>query len=238
MTDWFVFLHYGLCIVFWPNSDYADDVLVGVLDTGIWPERQSFSDSGLSLVLVGWKGVCETGPDFPASACNRKIIGARAFYKGYESYLERPMDESTESKSPRDTEGHGTHTASTAAGSVVSNVSFCGIYAKGEARGMATKARIAAYKICWSFGCFDSDILAAMDQAIADGVHVISLFVGANGYAPLYSKDSIAIGAFSTAEHGILVSCFAGNSGPSPYTAVNIAPWILTVGASTIDREL
>ncbi|XP_041015634.1 subtilisin-like protease SBT1.4 [Juglans microcarpa x Juglans regia] len=221
----------------WPNSDYADDVVVGVLDTGIWPERPSFSDSGLSPVPAGWKGVCETGPEFPASACNRKIIGARAFYKGYESYLERPMDESTESKSPRDTEGHGTHTASTAAGSVVSNVSFCGIYAKGEARGMATKARIAAYKICWSFGCFDSDILAAMDQAIADGVHIISLSVGAGGYAPPYSKDSIAIGAFGAAQHGVLVSCSAGNSGPSPYTAVNIAPWILTVGASTIDRE-
>lgn len=146
------------------------------------------------------------------------------------------MDETRESKSARDTEGHGTHTASTAAGSSVSNASFYQ-YAGGEARGMASKARIAAYKICWSFGCFDSDILAAMDQAIADGVHVISLSVGANGYAPEYDHDSIAIGAFGAAQNGVLVSCSAGNSGPGPYTAVNIAPWILTVGASTIDRE-
>lgn len=146
------------------------------------------------------------------------------------------MDESVESKSPRDTEGHGTHTSSTAAGSVVANASLLG-YAEGEARGMAIKARIAMYKICWSLGCFDSDILAAMDEAVADGVHVISLSVGASGLAPNYDHDSIAIGAFGAMQHGVVVSCSAGNSGPGAYTAVNIAPWILTVGASTIDRE-
>ncbi|XP_010542387.1 PREDICTED: subtilisin-like protease SBT1.4 [Tarenaya hassleriana] len=220
----------------WSNSDDGEDVIVGVLDTGIWPEHPSFSDSGLGPVPSSWKGACEIGPDFPASACSRKLIGARAFYKGYESHLNGSMDDSKESKSPRDTEGHGTHTASTAAGSVVANASLYQ-YARGEARGMASKARIAAYKICWSSGCYDSDILAAMDQAVSDGVQVISLSVGANGLAPAYHEDSIAIGAFGAAQHGVVVSCSAGNSGPGPYTAVNIAPWILTVGASTIDRE-
>ncbi|KAJ9179418.1 hypothetical protein P3X46_011207 [Hevea brasiliensis] len=220
----------------WPNGAYGEDVIIGVLDTGIWPEHPSFSDFGLSPVPDNWKGICEISSDFPASACNRKLIGARAFYKGYVSYQGKPIDELTDSASPRDTEGHGTHTASTAAGSLVHNASFYE-YARGEARGMASKARIAAYKICWSLGCFDSDILAAMDQAIADGVHVISLSVGANGYAPQYDHDSIAIGAFGATKHGIVVSCSAGNSGPDPFTAVNIAPWILTVGASTIDRE-
>lgn len=219
----------------WPESDYADDVVIGVLDTGIWHERPSFSDSGLSPVPGKWKGFCETGRDFPASACNRKIIGARSFYKGYEAYLGSPLDESVESKSPRDTEGHGTHTSSTAAGSVVANASLFH-YASGEARGMATNARIAAYKICWQLGCFDSDILAAMDQAVADGVDIISLSVGAS-YATRYDYDSIAIGAFGAAQHGVLVSCSAGNAGPESYTAVNIAPWILTVGASTVDRD-
>ncbi|XP_052182885.1 subtilisin-like protease SBT1.4 [Diospyros lotus] len=219
----------------WPNSDYAEDVIIGVLDTGIWPERPSFSDDGLSEVPSGWKGKCETAQDFPASSCNRKIIGARVYFRGYEAAMEEEIDESAESKSPRDTEGHGTHTASTAAGSVVANAGFFQ-YARGEARGMAVKARIAAYKICWSLGCFDSDILAAMDEAVADGVHIISLSVGASR-APQYDHDSIAIGAFGAAQHGVLVSCSAGNSGPGPYTAVNIAPWILTVGASTIDRE-
>ncbi|XP_068658667.1 subtilisin-like protease SBT1.4 [Aristolochia californica] len=220
----------------WPNSDYADDVIVGMLDTGIWPELRSFSDEGLSEVPSGWKGTCEDTKDFPASLCNKKLIGARSFYKGYEAYRRRPIDESSESKSPRDTEGHGTHTASTAAGSLVHDAGFFQ-YAKGEARGMATKARIAAYKICWKVGCFDSDILAAMDQAVADRVHVISLSVGSGGYAPRYVDDSIAIGAFGAMQNGVVVSCSAGNSGPGPYTAVNIAPWILTVGASTIDRE-
>ncbi|KAF3958044.1 hypothetical protein CMV_017000 [Castanea mollissima] len=219
------------------TSDDAENIVIGVLDTGIWPERHSFTNSSVSSsVPPGWKGTCETSEDFKDSVCNGKIIGARAFYKGYESYLEGPMDETAESKSPRDTEGHGTHTASTAAGSVVSDSGFFE-YANGEARGMATKARIAVYKICWKYGCFDSDILAAMDQAIADGVNVISLSVGANGHAPPYDHDSIAIGAFAAVQHGVVVSCSAGNSGPNPYTAVNIAPWILTVGASTIDRE-
>ncbi|XP_077240945.1 subtilase family protein [Tasmannia lanceolata] len=220
----------------WPNSDYADEVIIGILDTGIWPERRSFSDAGLSPVPDNWKGVCETTPDFPSTACNKKIIGARSFYKGYEEGMRLPIDEKVESKSPRDTEGHGTHTASTAAGAAVPGARFYQ-FAVGEARGMATKARIAAYKICWKLGCFDSDILAAMDQAIADGVNVISLSVGATGHAPAYYHDSIAIGAFGAAQKGVLVSCSAGNSGPGPRTAVNIAPWILTVGASTIDRE-
>ncbi|KAL5700231.1 hypothetical protein ACHQM5_025704 [Ranunculus cassubicifolius] len=216
----------------WPNSDYADDVIVGVLDTGIWPERHSFNDTDLSPVPEKWKGTCETGPEFPS--CNRKIIGAKAFYKGYESHT-RSIDWTKESKSPRDTEGHGTHTSSTAAGSHVSKAGFFQ-YASGESRGMATKARIATYKICWSSGCYNSDILAAMDAAVADGVDVISLSVGSTHAEPYY-EDSIAIGAFGAVEKGVVVSCSAGNSGPDPYTATNIAPWILTVGASTLDRE-
>ncbi|MFX6536269.1 S8 family serine peptidase, partial [Acinetobacter baumannii] len=69
----------------WPNSDYADDVIVGVLDTGIWPERGSFSDEGLPPVPSRWKGSCVDVPDFPAKSCNKKIIGAKAFYLGYEA---------------------------------------------------------------------------------------------------------------------------------------------------------
>ncbi|XP_010501588.1 PREDICTED: subtilisin-like protease SBT1.4 [Camelina sativa] len=222
----------------WSNSDDGEDVIIGVLDTGIWPEHPSFSDSGLGPVPSAWKGECETGPDFPASSCNRKLIGARAYYRGYFAGQVNgtKLHAAKDSRSPRDTEGHGTHTASTAAGSVVANASLYH-YAQGTARGMASKARIAAYKICWSVGCYDSDILAGMDQAVADGVHVISLSVGSSGYARDFSKDSIAIGSFGATRHGIVVSCSAGNSGPGPETATNIAPWMLTVGASTVDRE-
>ncbi|KAK9726889.1 hypothetical protein RND81_05G243700 [Saponaria officinalis] len=160
---------------------------------------------------------------------------ARIAAYAYEAH-KGPMNETKESKSPRDTEGHGSHTSSTAAGSLVTDAGFFQ-YARGKTRGMATKARIAAYKICWKSGCYDSDILAAMDKAIEDGVHLISLSVGANGLAPRYFEDSIAIGALHAAQSGVLVSCSAGNSGPGDFTVVNIAPWILTVGASTLDRE-
>ncbi|KAK9677035.1 hypothetical protein RND81_11G117800 [Saponaria officinalis] len=102
---------------------------------------------------------------------------------------------------------------------------------------MAYRARIAVYKICWSTGCHGSDILAAMDQAIVDGVDVISLSVGGNPSANPYFKDTIAIGAFRAAQKGVVVSVAAGNSGFKDFTAVNVAPWILTVGASTIDRK-
>ncbi|KAJ6847474.1 putative subtilisin-like protease SBT1.4 [Iris pallida] len=216
----------------WPHSDLAADIVVGVLDTGIYPlSRASFDDSGLPPPPPSWRGSCH--PSFP---CNRKIVGAKFFAAGYEA-AHGPVDESKESRSPLDTEGHGTHTASTAAGSEAPGAGFYS-YARGTARGMAARARIAAYKICWASGCYDSDILAAMDAAVADGVDVISLSVGASGRPPPFHRDSIAIGAFGAAvRHGVVVSCSAGNSGPGAGTAVNVAPWILTVGASTVDRE-
>ncbi|KAK9726895.1 hypothetical protein RND81_05G244000, partial [Saponaria officinalis] len=219
----------------WPNSDYASDVIVGVLDTGIWPENPSFDDSGYEPVHDTWRGECEVGPSFPVTSCNRKLIGGRSFYKGYEAH-KGPLNEIRESKSPRDTEGHGTHTSSTAAGSLVTDAGFFQ-YARGKARGIATKARIAAYKVCWKSGCYESDMLAAMDKAIEDGVHLISISVGAKGLAPQYFEDPIAIGALHAAQSGVLVSGSAGNSGPVDFTVGNIAPWILTVGASTLDRE-
>ena len=136
--------------------------------------------------------------------------------------------------SPRDQEGHGTHTASTAAGSRVTNASLFG-YAIGTARGMATHARVAMYKVCWNGECLGSDILAGLDWAINDGVDILSLSIG-GGPAP-YFQDPIAIGAFTAVEKGIFVSCSAGNSGPMPATVINAAPWIMTVGAGTLDRD-
>lgn len=231
------FLHLTPSSGLWPKSSFASSIVVAVLDTGIFPYSRSFIDPNLSSPPSTFHASCDFLNSSSASApCSNKLVGAKFFYKGYEAALGHPIDETRESKSPLDTEGHGTHTASTAAGAIVSGASFLG-YAEGEARGIATDARIAAYKICWTAGCFDSDILAAMDAAVADGANVISLSVGSNGYPPAYFRDSIAIGAFGAARHGVIVSCSAGNSGPGYYTAVNIAPWIITVGASTVDRE-
>ncbi|XP_050388012.1 subtilisin-like protease SBT1.7 [Argentina anserina] len=216
-----------------PDSESSSDVIIGVLDTGVWPESKSFDDAGLGPVPASWKGTCEEGTNFSSSACNRKLIGARYFSKGYEATL-GPIDTSKESKSPRDDDGHGTHTSTTAAGSVVTEASLLG-YAPGTARGMATRARVAAYKVCWIGGCFSSDILMAIDKAIDDNVNVLSMSLG--GGMSDYYRDSVAIGAFSAMEKGILISCSAGNAGPSAYSLSNTAPWITTVGAGTLDRD-
>lgn len=141
----------------------------------------------------------------------------------------------TDVPSPRDTEGHGTHTASTAAGGIVTGASMLGL-GLGTARGGVPAARVAIYKICWSNGCADEDILAAFDEAISDGVDIISLSVGGST-AKNYFEDSIAIGSYHAMKNGILASISAGNSGPEYFTTTNVAPWSLGVAASTVDRK-
>ncbi|PRQ51727.1 putative cucumisin [Rosa chinensis] len=215
------------------ESDFGSDLVIGVIDTGVWPERQSFNDHDLSPVPSKWKGQCVAGENFLASSCNRKLIGARYFCGGYES-TNGKMNQTTEFRSPRDTDGHGTHTASIAAGRYVFPASTLG-YAKGVAAGMAPKARLAAYKVCWNAGCYDSDILAAFDSAVADGCDVVSLSVG--GVVVPYYLDAIAIGAFGASDAGVFVSASAGNGGPGGLTVTNVAPWVTTVGAGTIDRD-
>ncbi|KAH0973956.1 hypothetical protein GBA52_015855 [Prunus armeniaca] len=108
--------------------------------------------------------------------------------------------------------------------------------ANGTAAGMAPYAHLAMYKICSEDGCTEGDIVAALDTAVEDGVDVLSLSLGGPSF-PFY-EDGIAVGAFGAIQKGIFVSCSAGNSGPSYESLSNEAPWILTVGASTIDRSI
>ncbi|XP_023515158.1 subtilisin-like protease SBT1.5 [Cucurbita pepo subsp. pepo] len=215
------------------ESDFGSDLVIGVIDTGIWPERQSFNDRDLGPIPSKWKGQCVAAKDFPATSCNRKLIGARFFCSGYEA-TNGKMNETSEYRSPRDSDGHGTHTASIAAGRYVFPASTLG-YARGKAAGMAPKARLAAYKVCWNAGCYDSDILAAFDAAVSDGVDVVSLSVG--GVVVPYYLDAIAIGAFRAVAAGVFVSASAGNGGPGGLTVTNVAPWVTTVGAGTMDRD-
>ncbi|KAK4405343.1 Subtilisin-like protease SBT1.6 [Sesamum angolense] len=224
----------------WSESDYGSDVIIGVFDTGIWPERRSFSDLNLGPVPKRWRGTCETGVKFSINNCNRKIIGARFFSKGHEAGASGfgGINETIEFKSPRDADGHGTHTASTAAGRHAFRASMGG-YAPGIAKGVAPKARLAIYKVCWkNAGCFDSDILAAFDAAANDGVDIISISIGgSDGISSPYYLDPIAIGAYGAVSRGIFVSSSAGNEGPSGLSVTNLAPWLTTVGAGTIDRN-
>ncbi|XP_027336441.1 cucumisin-like [Abrus precatorius] len=200
------------------------DVIIGVIDTGIWPESDSFKDKGFGPPPSKWKGTCQTS-NF---TCNNKIIGAK-YYKLDKSFFDEDL------KSPRDSEGHGTHTASTAAGNLVSNASMLGL-AEGTARGGAPSARIAVYKVCWFDGCSDADILAAFDDAIADGVDIISLSIG--GFSDgNYFTDASSVGAFHAVRNGILTVTSAGNNGPKPSSLSNYSPWLIAVGATTIDRK-
>ncbi|GMI97248.1 AUXIN-INDUCED IN ROOT CULTURES 3 [Hibiscus trionum] len=217
------------------QMDSSSDVIVGVIDSGVWPESESFNDEGLGPVPEKFKGKCETGELFELSNCNRKIIGARFHFKGFEAE-NGPLESQggTFFRSARDSDGHGSHTASTIAGSVVANVSLFGI-ARGTARGGAPSARLAIYKACWFNLCSDADVLLAMDDAISDGVDILSLSLGPDPPQSIYFEDVVSIGAFHAFHKGILVSCSAGNSF-FPGTASNVAPWILTVAASSVDR--
>ncbi|KAK7284883.1 hypothetical protein RJT34_19637 [Clitoria ternatea] len=207
------------------NHKIESQLIVGVLDTGIWVDCPSFNDEGYGPPPRRWKGKCVKGANF--TGCNNKVIGAKYFNLG-QNY---PINDDL---SPVDDMGHGTHTASTVAGATVKGASLYGI-GKGTARGGVPSARIAIYKVCWTSGCSDMDMLAGFDEAIADGVNFISVSIG--GPSRDFFTDPIAIGAFHAMRRGILTSCSAGNGGPRPLSVENVAPWILTAAASNLDRE-
>ncbi|XP_052140339.1 subtilisin-like protease SBT5.6 [Oryza glaberrima] len=229
-----------------PPGDKAggEDVIVGVLDSGIWPESRSFGDEGLGPMPARWKGVCQGGDSFSPSSCNRKIIGARYYVKAYEARY-GAVNTTNAYRSPRDHDGHGTHTASTVAGRTVPGVAALGGFAPGTASGGAPLARVAVYKVCWPIPgpnpnientCFEADMLAAIDDAVGDGVDVMSVSIGSTGKPLPFAEDGIAVGALHAAMRGVVLVCSGGNSGPKPATVSNLAPWMLTVAASSIDR--
>lgn len=222
------------------SNKLQEEIIIGIMDTGIWPESQSFSDHMMSPIPSRWKGVCQSGEHFPTSTCNRKLIGARYYLNGLEAEkgetLKTVSSEGYKDyRSARDSVGHGSHTASTAAGRYVRNMNYNGL-AAGSARGGAPLARIAVYKICWESGCSDSDILAAFDDAIKDGVDILSLSLGPDVPENDYFSDGISVGSFHATRNGITVVCSVGNDGSSA-SATNLAPWVITVAASSTDRD-
>ncbi|CAA7406482.1 unnamed protein product [Spirodela intermedia] len=215
----------------WNDSNYGEGVIIGVLDTGINPDHPSFG-CDLPPPPSTWKGQCEFGPN----RCSTKIIGARGFTLGLRAmHADGLAGEISLGTAPFDTEGHGTHVASTAAGCFVDAAASYG-QAQGTAVGVAPRAYISVYKVCGSNGCPSSDILAGLDTAISDGIHVASLSLG--GPSSSFDANPVAIGGFKAVEKGIFVSCAAGNNGPSARTLSNEAPWLLTVGATTMDRSI
>ncbi|CAL5085972.1 unnamed protein product [Urochloa decumbens] len=205
----------------WRDTDSGDGVIIGIVDSGIWPESPSFSDRGLGPVRSSWRGSCVDAGDFNASLCNNKLVGAKTIGMGDDG-----------SASPRDTFGHGTHVASTAAGSEVPDAGFL-MFARGTARGVAPKARIAVYKVSVMKM---AEIAAGIDAAVKDGVDIISLSLGDVDPRPFYI-DALAIAVFGAERNGVFVALAGGNDGPRASTLINSAPWMTTVGAATVDRQ-
>ncbi len=227
-------------------------VVVGVLDTGIWPESKSFR--GLPLTgtpKTRWditrdgtstrmekadgtvfNGECQDGEEWDVTHCNTKLVGARWYGDEFLFYYGDDLTE-YEYESTRDGDGHGSHTASTAAGQVKGNVNVDG-RKFGKIAGMAPGARVAAYKVCWeansAAGCFNFDMLSAIDQAVIDGVDVINFSIGGG---PSPELDSLELAFLNATQAGIFVAASAGNSGPGATTLDHASPWLTTVGAST-----
>jgi subtilisin family serine protease len=229
----------------------GDGIIIGIVDSGIWPESLSFSDrtgeNGNAtkdgkldyLQIPGWHGKCVPGEEFNASLCNQKLIGAQFFNESWGGSAGVEQDRPWEFTSPRDYNGHGTHTASTAGGNTgVPTTGPAAVF--GTISGMAPHARIAAYKALWSTrdgstaSGFTSDLTAAIDQAVHDGVDVINYSVSGTSTNFL---DPAQVSFLYAARAGIFVAASAGNSGPTTSTVAHPGPWLTTVAAGTHNRS-
>ncbi|WP_444923790.1 S8 family serine peptidase [Microbulbifer sp. DLAB2-AF] len=230
----------------------GEDIVIGVIDSGIHPEHPSLADT--PTPRRGNRGVdipygpipesftgegCDFGnsefnPDDAAFTCNNKLIKAKAFNT---SFLTNNTLADYEFMSARDADGHGTHTATTAGGNY-------GVPTPdGQTlTGMAPRARIAAYKVCWDAsdpdrsGCYSSDSMAAIDEAVADGVDVINFSVGGESTVFTRGRD---LSFLFAADAGVFVATSAGNDGPGPRTmgTPSGVPWITAVAASEDDQS-
>lgn len=226
----------------WPSlggsSTAGEGVVVGVLDTGIWPEHPSFADPGIDRPDVGAVG-CEFGDGTnpalgDAFECNDKMLGAYAFLDTnvlVNGDLANDYCSGTECTA-RDDNGHGTHTSSTAAGSPVEEAVVLGVD-RGPISGIAPGASVIMYRVCRP-SCYQSDSVAAVNQAITDGVDVINFSIG-GGTSPY--TDPVELAFLDASAAGVSVNASAGNEGPGAGTAGHGGPWVTTVAASTSDRH-
>jgi subtilisin family serine protease len=212
-------------------------VIVGVIDTGAWPEHASFADQGnLSAAPAKADGTpreCDFGdnPLTPATdvfACQNKLIGGSKHLDTYDAITGDDIYDSA-----RDSGGHGTHTASTAAGNVVATAPVFGVN-RGPLNGIAPGAWVSVYKALGPQGGYDSDLTAAVQQAVLDGVSVINYSIS-GGTDPF--TDSTELAFLDAYAAGVFVSASAGNSGPGAATTHHVSPWVTTVAASTQTRE-
>lgn len=213
----------------------GEGVIIGDIDTGFWPENPSFAAlpsprADDAAIAAKFSGICDAGDDHQVT-CNNKVIGAR-WYNASGAGDANPG----EFHSPRDYDGHGSHTASTAAGNFGVAATVNGI-SVGTLSGVAPAARISVYKVLYeradgsTSSGGDVDIVAAIDQAVQDGVDVINFSVGDN--VDTFGADELSFLNASAA--GVFVSAAAGNAGPGAATVDNAMPWETTVAAGSFD---
>jgi subtilisin family serine protease len=253
-----------------PEGLTGEDVIIGFIDSGVYPEHPALKDTkeadrpraclsawGENTLLgrwlckrfdrlddqilfdapENWNGICQAGEEFEETTCDNKLIGARWFISGAEN--SGPIDIG-EIRSARDVDGHGTHTATTAAGNRAKASIFGTLI--GNVEGIAPRARVAVYKACWlrpgdvRASCNTSDLANAIDTAVADGVDIINYSVGSS-MLEVTAPDDVAL--LNATKAGVLAVVAAGNDGPNLGTVGSPAggPWVLTVGASTRDGE-
>ncbi|MCP4663214.1 MAG: S8 family serine peptidase [bacterium] len=248
----------------WFYGAVGEDVVIAAIDTGIWPEHPSFADvptpwrgeSGHEIPYgpppAGWTGdECDFGntafnPDDAPFACNGKLLAARTYVSSFSTpgTQDGAYVLPEEYLSARDQDGHGSHTGATAGGNYGVPASIDGLGDLGEVSGMAPRARIAAYKVCWNgtappapydAGCGTLDSMAAIDQAVADGVDVINFSIGGSG-TNFNGPEDVAF--LFAADAGVFVATAAGNAGPNPQTMGTPAavPWVTGVGGSQDDQ--
>ncbi|WP_350277097.1 S8 family serine peptidase [Kribbella sp. HUAS MG21] len=219
------------------SANSGKGVVVGILDSGAWPEHPSFADPGNlpapPAKADGTPRTCDFGdnPLTPATdvfACTNKLIGGAPFLETYNAVIGGDVYPD----SARDSNGHGTHTASTSAGVAVANANPLGI-ARGAIAGIAPAAAVSVYKVCGAEGCFPSDSAQAVAQAILDGVRVINFSI--SGGSDPYS-DPVELAFLDAYAAGVFVAASAGNSGPGANTTDHRGPWVTTVAASTQSR--
>ncbi|KAB2600064.1 subtilisin-like protease [Pyrus ussuriensis x Pyrus communis] len=234
----------GLPTGVWPTGGGSDrageDIVIGFVDSGIYPHHPSFANHNTDPYgpVPKYRGKCEVDPDTKRSFCNGKIIGAHHFAKA--AIAAGVFNPSIDFASPMDGDGHGSHTAAIAAGNNGIPVRMHG-HEFGKASGMAPRARIAVYKALYRlFGGFVADVVAAIDQAVYDGVDILSLSVGPN--SPPATTKTTYLNPFdatllSAVKAGVFVAQAAGNGGPFPKTLVSYSPWIASVAAAIDDRR-
>ena len=242
----------------------GEGVIIGHIDGGVWPENPSFSDKVDAVTgkpvpyyqpgnqvygppPVKWTGTCQAGVGFTAAMCNNKLIGAQYFNAGWKAARPNPSQwwSFEYIDSPRDADGHGSHTLSTSGGNENVDALVAGAVQISGVSGIAPRARVASYKVCYNAtngpgdvngGCFPSDSIAAIDKAVADGVDVLNYSISGSRTS---FTDPVETAFRNAAFAGVFVSASAGNSNVFPANASTVAhnsPWIMTVGNSTHNR--